>query len=783
MVHKPQLPGPVEHKLQAIRSTLRSYVAAQTTLLVVGWLLIVFWAGALVDYLPVKAGSSETPAWLRAGMLAAMGLGGMWILVRWTLPRLLTRLQDRSLALLIERHYPEMNNELVTTVELTSKQQTEVSNPELHEAMLERVRGSVSQRIQKVEPVTLFNWQPIWASGTAVVFGLLITIITAISMPLWLGLWAQRLFTLSNVPWPRVAELRADGVQLQFPTFSGQLSADRVMLPFGDSGIVHIPAGAAALLQISANAQAKQVPEVCTLFYRSADGARGRANLRRVGSPRDGWQQFTLDGSPLDGISEDIELDVIGLDARLRDLQLRVVEPAVVTELKLALRYPRYLRDSLSSRPAEEIVAYRSGLRVPQGTELTLIGQGNCELSKVDFTQRNSATGSSQSSDTNSSEPAPIQTVSPEQDQFRIELGEIRHSQLIEIRLIDKFGLSSDQILRYVITVLEDLPPEVESTLAGIGTAITPNAILPIRGTATDDNGIAQVAVELAINESEPISLPLVVANDGELQTDIDLEKAAAEQGFSLAPDSTLGLVVSARDYFDLDEQQHVGRGQPLQLAVVTADQLLVLLDRQELELRQRLELIIEELKQVDEVLEQLGSSFEQPTIAVQEEPDADKSEELRAQRRRMAVLRAQQSQLQCDKSEQELSGVANRVENLRLQLLNNRIDSYDRQNRLREKVHDPLVNLLANEYQTLNRKLAELQTATLSDQGFEQTQASLAALNHVLDALESIKSNMLDIESFNEIVDLVRTLLEDQESLLNETEEQQKARILDLLK
>lgn len=805
------LPAPVERQLQAVRRVLRAYLGTQTLLLIACWLLIVFWAGGLLDYLPVRAGSSETPRWLRAGLLAAMFLGSFWILLRWALPRWLTPVRDRSLALLIERSHPDLNNELVTAVELSALDHAEVSNPAVHEAMLDRVRHSVASRIEQVVPTQLFNWQPIWGTATVVAFGILVTAITAIAMPQWMGLWAERLFTLSDRPWPRAAELRADGVQVQFPTFTSQLSAQRVMLPFNDDGIVHVPAGATALLQVSANARAKKVPEVCTLYYRSADGTRGRANLRRVGAPRDGWQHFTLDGSPLDGISEDIELDVVGLDARLRNYRLEVVEPAVVSDLQLVCSYPSYLLDSLSSRPAQETLNYRAGMRIPEGTQLTLLGRSNSELSQVEYVVRQSSTASS-SSDTAAPEPT-IQSTIPQGNEFRIELGELRKSQVVELRLIDAFGLPSDQILRYALSLREDTPPEVESTLAGIGTAITPNALLPIRGSVSDDNGVARVVVELALNDSAPLAIPLTPDPDGQLESDVDLAKLTAED-LAIEPESTLGLVVTARDHFDLDGQEHVGRGQPQQLAVVTADQLLVILDRQELELRQRLEIIIVELQQVNSALELLGSSLLpaadaagtslRPTRSVAEhwsptpaarveqslalartlqDPAQEDSAEARAQRRRMAALRAQQSQLQSDKSEQELVGVAKRVDNLRLQLLNNRIDSYDRQNRLQSKVHEPLLELLGGDYRTLSRSLSELQTATMSDQGFEQTQASLAALAKVIDALEAIKSNMLDIESFNEIVDLVRSLLEDQDSLLNEAEKQQKARILDLLK
>jgi hypothetical protein len=143
----------------------------------------------------------------------------------------------------------------------------------------------------------------------------------------------------------------------------------------------------------------------------------------------------------------------------------------------------------------------------------------------------------------------------------------------------------------------------------------------------------------------------------------------------------------------------------------------------------------------------------------------------------------AQQSVLQSDKSQQELSSVAARVDNLRMQLINNRVDSIDRQERLQKMVHDPLRQLLAGDYETLRRELLELQSATLSGGGLQQVIRSAAALEKVLAKLEAIKASMFDIEEFNEIVDLVRGLLEDQEELLNETEKQQKQRLLDLLK
>ncbi len=787
--HKFQLSAPIVAKLRSVARLVRNYLLIETALLIAVWCLSIFWLGGLLDYLPVTVGANETPRLVRAAILAIMGLGTAWILIAYLGRRLFVRLPQRSLALLIERKYPELNNELVTTVELSGRSDADVSNPVAHRAMLERVHRSISTRIAHVEPASLLNWQPIWGTGTAAVFGVVVTVIAAFGMPDWLSLWSTRLFSLADTPWPRRAVLHADGIQLQLPAFTGQLAAERIMVPFV-AGLARVPTGAAAQLQVSADTQAVQVPEVCTLFYSSEDGSRGRANLRRVGAPVKGWQQFTLDGPPLDGLSTNLDFDVVGLDARLRDLKLEVIEPAMISDLQLECRYPKYLIDSLSSRAEVEQLPYRSGQRIPQGTELTLRGKAGSRLNKAQYVVR--STNSSATTEA----PLEILSVTPVGKEFSIPLGVLESSLVVEIRLIDEYGLSADQIPRYLISMQEDTIPEVESRLEGIGIAITPNAILPIRGTVVDDHGIQEVAVELARNEDQPLKLPLTLKSAEEIESQIDLAQLAEQGRFQLAPSMTLGLVVSARDRYDLLGQQHVGLGQPQQLAVVTPDKLLVILDRQELELRQRLELIIAEIEQLRDALQETANSLSQGKTARTAPPtlkgvvhfqtsdeDGDKTD-VAAQLRRIASLRAQQAVLQGDKSQQELASVAVRVDSIRLQLINNRIDSTDRQALLQEKVHQPLTALLAGDFEQLRRQLLEFQTASMSDAGGgTQARTAVAGTEQVLIALEAIKANMLDIESFSEIIDLVRDLLEDQDQILSETEKQQKQRILDLLK
>lgn len=847
------LPGSVRNLLKRLRGQVRRRVLVDGLLLAALSVLLVFWFGALIDYAPVTIGANETPRWMRIGLLALMAIGVAWATV-WRLGRrMFARLSDRSLALLIERHFPALNSELVTVVELSDKPAEAVSNPQAYRAMLSRVHESVSQRVPGLDLRGLLNWKPVWMLAAATVALAALTIGVALAKPDWFRLWSSRLFALSDQRWPRLVRLRAEGVQLQLPTFTGQLFADRLVIPFID-GAVQVPRGGSAALQVLADKRAAKVPDLCTLFYQIEDGSRGRANMRRLGGNSGEWQTFVLDGPPLDELAGNVTFDVVGGDARLDDLRLEVIDPAVVTEMKLELAYPAYLLSSRRDLPPRELVEFRSGQRIAEGTHVTLKGTASGTLREVQYVVRTpQAGGSAQAASAaaavarspadperatsteaaGSDSGAPeiqILTVKPDGNHFEIPLGAVRDTAVVEIRLLDQFGLAADQIPRYVITVQEDAPPEVETRLLGIGTAVTPKAVLPIVGTARDDHGLARVWTTIVLNENPPLEIETPIDADGKLEPRIDLLELAEKQAFEVTTDSTLGLVVSAADRFDLGGIKHVGSGQPFQLAVVTEDKLLVLLDRQELELRQRLELIVSELTQLRDVLRELSrapasvvpadtsanlesrasagsllgaaistngrlqhdrtsaaatvatAAWAPQAGAVQDGAEENPADPQREQR--LILLRAQQSVLQADKSQQELIGVATRVEDIRLQLINNRIDNIDRQTRLHDRVYLPLMSVLEKEMEDLRNRLGQLQTASMSPQGSTAQAAAAADANdRVLVALDAIIANLLDLASYNEIIDLVRGILDDEERLLDETQKKQKQGILDLLK
>ncbi len=256
-----------------------------------------------------------------------------------------------------------------------------------------------------------------------------------------------------------------------------------------------------------------------------------------------------------------------------------------------------------------------------------------------------------------------------------------------------------------------------------------------------------------------------------------------------------------------------MGNGQPIQLAIVDQDKMAVIIDRQELELRQRLELIISELSQLRDVLTEqatrklpttnndLGRSAHVAGLVAMQPPQSDSaggdakakatdddnndaSTKDPEQERKLMLLRAQQSVVQGDKSHQELVGLAGLVNDIRLQLINNRIDSVDRQQRLNDKVYEPMQRVIAGEMQALRTRLTQFQTAAMSPTGGPE-QAALAVHENerVLAGLNDIVANMLELAGMNEILEELRGFRDQQQELLKGTQEKRSSDLRDLLK
>lgn len=725
--------------------------------------------------------------------------------VRWT---------DSTLALLIENQYADFKSSLITTVQAASpaaslrsldqdsgqpSERIADDHPQ-RASLLELARGQALDLLESVDVNRVVRVQPLQFRLSVLGLILAFSCVIALGQPTWTSHWSSRLFWLSDLPWPRYTELGLEGVELDVPTFTGLSQRERYTIPFKE-GLAMVPKGQACQLKSWASLKGKVVPDVCTVYYQDAAGNRGRANMRRLAASST-QQPFVLDGPPLESVTDQLWFSVAGGDARISNLQLKSVDAPQVTKIMLNVEYPEYLQRSTQTTWGKESIAYRTGSRLPQGTKLEIAIEANKSVSRCDYVFFRSG---------EASEPTGtvVQSISmaPTTTPTRIDAGRLDSNLMLEIRLWDENGICATRVQQFVVSAIPDAVPQVDLILDGIGSSITENAILPIIGKIQDDYEVKQAWLETVIDENPLAKSPQTLQNDGKIQSQLDLKEQRDQGKLAAKVGSTLGLSLVAEDYASQENEPHVGRSNPIQLGIVTPDQLLVMLDRRELAMRGRLEQIISELNQMRDLMlnikksasvsvkDQATSTPESPEERTAEEPTASEDEMDSTRLARMQMLRAQQVSAQLMKSEGELRGVEKELHQINRELINNRIDSSDRRTRLEDKVRTPMLVVLDQRWPVLAKEVLSLEKSLtrqepLASEGTKSLDdlsmlldGTIEKSNEIIVSLNAILTDMIDIQDFNELVDLVRGMLDDQSKVIDRTKQEKKKQDLDLLK
>jgi hypothetical protein len=895
----PLLDPQLRDLLASLRGRVRRYIVTDSLLALLALVLCAFWFGLAVDFLPVRLGGTEMPRSARKLLLAGVGVALLVILGKLLIGRLRRPLPDDSLALLVERHHPELGGRLVTAVQLNREGRDGDSHAP---ALLERVHAEAAEAIGGVDSNKIFRWEPIYRKAGLVVPLLTATTLFAALAPTAFGRAAGRLLLLTDSPWPRKAKLEMIGIELPSVVADESDPQPPKLVPFRD-GVARLPRGSSGTLRVAAAAEGAIVPELCTAYFTTEGGSQGQANLRRVGRVTDGKQIFVLDGPPLAGLSESVSLTIRGLDARLDDFRIEAVEPPALNRLEVATTDPDYLRPQPGPDGSQEGTLtrksdYQAGLRIREGSRAVLTAKASVPLGRVDA--RMLIAGSPVA--------APQVSVSPDGSEFSITLDDFRRPATIIVVPEDRDGISAQVPYRYFLGVVADEQPEVEMKLKGIGSAVTPNARIPLVGAAKDDYEIATSQITLSAVATEraeavaaageaaeatpapkesagpSVPLPVDLGREGKFETAIDLRELAAAQPprFALRePGGAINLIAEATDRYNLDGQSHRSVSQLYRLDIVTPENLLALLERRELALRARLEQSIDETRRMRDSLVALADELKttvpdkpaaageaaNPAAGTPSDPPADatgdianpgseakpegtgdaadasqplnaqneplnaqnetakenetsreRQEEAPERRGQVLKLRTQQIGLQATKAAEELEGIATSLDDLLQEMANNRVDSVDRSERIGGGVRDPLRKVIAGDLAKLVTEIAAVEKTIVpevtdpqrpdpkgadpkgadpkgddpkgdANSGSQDGTAAAAPLagqavqttEQVILQLTAILDKMLDLESYNEILDMVRELIDNQDDLIDETKKEQKRRVLDL--
>ncbi len=752
-----EIPRPVASKVSRLRLLVRLYSFAEGLATVAIVLSAGFWLGLAVDWL------IEPRASVRVAMWAAVALAAIVAAWRYIGRRALAPLPSDSLALLVERQYPELNEALVTTVQASTGRNSPdqawsgLSAHPFGRTLIDATGRQVASAIHGVQLRRVFDMRPLVRKG-AVAFALLAAIAAfALIQRSTFDFWIERM-QLGEQLWPRRVQLTVVGFE------------DREVSP-----VVNVARDDDFELNVLASiVNGHAAPdEVEIRWRRTSDDGRGGGPMLRIGSAvpgRDEAQQYSYTFK----VSRDLKFDVIGGDDRVRNLRLHAVERPAVTRVWLEVEYPKYMQRESRSIP----ISGRAEL--PEGARAVCRVEANKPLASVEV--RDSA----------EQIDLPIERPEGEAQQFSFAIEAATADRVFAITMHDADGVENRDPFRLPLSVLRDEAPEMSVQLRGIGSAVTPQATIPLAGRASDDYALEEVWFEYQIDDGEVERRLLRIQPEGldelPMTERFDLAEADPETRrprVALKAGQKLTLAVKARDAYDLAEAPHIGGSQRFLLDVVTPSELRALLEKRELGLRQRFEAIYERMVSVRELLDRIdlaaaAADADDNKAANGSETKAPPSGRVR-ERDRSRIGGAQQSTTQFSF---ETAGVAEGFDDIVAELINNRVDTEELKERLERGISEPLKEVSGELLPRLEERLAMLGQAYDRDvaSAAEPLAAAKSDADAALEAMKAVLDRMLELESYNELVELLRGIVTDQEQIKERTQQQQRQKLRGLL-
>jgi hypothetical protein len=740
-----QPPRPIARKVSRMRAAVRLYVLVEGLAalgIVVG---SAFWAGLAIDWLFEPRPALRVVMWL-----IAAGVAGV-VAWRFIFRRTFAALRSDSLALVVERRYPHLSEGLVTTVQAAGDGEFGLIRRQLLDASARRTVDALGDvRLSRV-----FNYRPLSRKLAAAAVLLGAVGVFAATQRETFGFWLQRMW-LDPQLWPRRVQLTVVG-------FEGREGERVVNVARDDSYELNV---------LASVIDGHEAPAEVEVRWRLADGRRGRGPMLRIGEAAPGRDEGQLFQYTFK-VSSELEFDVVGGDDRVRNLRLRPVERPAVKSLALDCTYPAYMQ-----RESRLLPVASGRAELPEGATALCRAEANKLL--ISVTVHDPAEQVNISATVTEDNPA----------EFTFDLGRIAGDRILMLTMHDADGVENRDPYRLAVSSVPDQPPEVNVQLRGIGSAVTSQARIPIAGRMIDDYGLVEGWFEYEIDDGAPQRRPLRTQPAGlanlRMTEPFDLaeaDPATSRPRVELKAGQKLALSVRARDAFDLGDAPHIGGSPRFQLDVVTASELRALLEKRELGLRQRFEAIYEKMVGVRDLIDRIDLAA--GDAPADDGAGAEDAESLTPERRRERdVARIGGSRQSATQLSYETSGVAEGFDDILAELVNNRVDTEELTQRLGQGISEPLKEICGVLLPKFEERLAALQSRLAADS--TETAQSLAAAKAeaqaVVDAMKLALDRMLELESYNELVELLRGIVGDHDGLREETLRRQREKIRDLL-
>ena len=741
--------------IEAVRQQTRRWIWIESLALIGVAGAVVFFGTMAIDW------AVEPPAWVRL-LVVALVLAGMVAMLWGKLwGRLAVPMGDASLASLLERGHDGFRDSLSTAVELTTGPGTEVDRE-----LLERTIDEAVAVVDDVEPARLFRRRRLVA--TALAGGLAVASIAGLAwlQPALADQWTRRMILLDNTPWPRRTGLEAEG----FP-----------------AGVRKVARGADVDLRVRADAT-REVPEIVDLRTKPSRGGPWRTERMGIrGGVTDAAQAF---GHLLKGVSEDLDVEIRGGDARLRGLRLMVVDAPALSSLEAVATLPEYLGGGTRFLPPSRV------LQVPSGSNVTLRFQATKALraATVVAIDDGAETPLSETID------APVGPAASAADgkTIAVELAAVDGERTLVARFTDTDGLDNREPISVVVSAVPDEAPQVAVRMRGISTAVTPQARIPLIGVLSDDHALADASARVVVKDGATASLPVARLKAGVPVVELtdDAPEVVELEPLALAPGATLSVQLVARDGCTLGGGPNEGTSDAWSLDVVTPEALMAMLEAREILLRRRFESVVSDLALARERLAAglegravvgggagegvgVGEEVEDSgaergdgvaPVAVGDEGESHLGDPV-AEGWPLESGRLAES---ASRAAGETGEIARDFLAIRGELDNNRMLTAELEGRLVGQIASPLAAIAADD-------LPGLATAVRSAAATDRA-AIIARADVVLARMRTVLDKMMELESYNEVIELLRGVIRTQEEIRSETLRRQRQRAKEAL-
>jgi hypothetical protein len=639
----------------------------------------------------------------------------------WLVVPLSCPMSDDALCLEVERKHPALGQSLISALQLARLDR--VSERGMSPAL---VKHTVHQGAQAASDLNFTS--VLDAGGWRRNMALLVLGVAAwlavgigVARSAPLSIWFNRNVLLGEAVWPQNTYL---------------------VIERAEGGKVTFPRGGDWTQIVSVREDSLVVPDAVYLDFRSARSRPTQA-MKKV-------DERTFEAL-FNNVLESFEFRARGGDDVTEWVRVELVEPPAVEELAMVVTLPKYAGGEEESLPPGKGPYY-----ILKGSSLTLQGTANKPLQSAALVVEGKST--------------PLGLAGETEFRGRLSAAELTPGQYV-VELVDTLGLTNRRPATFGLRLKTDREPRVRARLVGIGGMVVPKARIPLTARVSDDFGVTEIHVAYAWRGDEATGQQGQIKLD-EAASQLPARELAFDDAFELEPlqapvGTALTFSVTAIDNDEVSGAKP-GKSSDFLVRVVTEEELRTDLLRREKEQRQEFERLA---KLQDEILTDTRA-------LAAEVKDA---EEIASQPRELLIqLQRRQKLIGVN-----TSGVADRLESIVVEVLNNRLEDEGGklERRLREDILAPMRKLVEEDVPAAVGELDE--TRRVSSQKEPRTkalEASILQQEAIAETMRQILTQLVKSEGYQEAVNLLLEIQKSQQDVFDRTLKEKQERLKGIL-